>query len=139
MVGVNAVIQTPGPVAGNIGIGFAVPINFARRVADSIIRTGRFERPWIGIRPAAQAPQGESGLRIEEVYENTPAARAGLQPGDVILEADGQRINTLRDLLRVILNRGIGERLQLRVQRGRRITELSLKTERMPAFEDMDQ
>lgn len=144
MVGLNAVIQTGAPgVAGNIGIGFAVPINFARRVAESIIKTGRFERPWIGIRPlepgerprrGAPPPDG-TGLPIAEVFANTPAERGGLRAGDVILEADGERIHNMRDLLRAIVRRGVGEPINLRVRRGDRTLTLKLTTERMPDFE----
>ncbi len=147
MIGVNAVIQTGGPAAiGNIGIGFAVPINFARRVADSLIKTGRFERPWIGIRPLApdeRPPRGApppngNGLPIAEVFANTPAERGGLRAGDVIIEADGERVLNLRDLMRAILRRGIGDTVTLRVRRGDRILNLKLPTERMPDFEQMD-
>jgi len=147
MIGINAVIQTGGPAAaGNIGIGFAVPINFARRVAESLIKTGRFERPWIGIRPlepderprrGAPPPNG-SGLPIAEVFANTPAERGGLRAGDVIVEADGERIHALQDLLRVIVRRGIGETVNLSVRRGDRTLNLKLPTERMPDFDQMD-
>lgn len=146
MIGINAVIQTGGPaIAGNIGIGFAVPINFARRVAESIIKTGHFERPWIGIRPLAPderprrgAASNGVGLPIAEVFPNTPAERGGLRAGDVIVEADGERIQSLRDLLRVIVRRGIGDTVNLSVRRGDRTLNLKLPTERMPDFDQMD-
>ncbi len=141
MIGVNAVIQTGAPgVAGNIGIGFAVPINFARRVADSIIRRGRFERPWIGIRPdeASEDAEKVTGLRVAEVFDNTPAQRAGIRAGDIIIEADGQPVQNLRDLLRAILRQGIGETLRLKIRRGNRLLDLTMPTERMPDFETMD-
>jgi len=142
MIGVNAVIQTGGPVSmGNIGIGFAVPINFARRVADSIVRTGRFERPWIGIRPyeiAEEDPRQAPGLRVAEVFPNTPAHRAGLRAGDVIVEADGQPVKDMKDLLRSIWRRDIGEKLQLKIRRGNRMMDLTMLTERMPDFETTD-
>lgn len=139
MIGINAVIQTGGPQAqGNIGIGFAVPINFARRVAESIIRTGRYERPWIGIRPMMPREGAGAGLIVGQVFADTPAERGGLRAGDVIVEADGQRIQNIRDLLRVLMRRGIGDTVQLRVRRGNRTVELKLPTERMPDLEPSD-
>ncbi len=136
MIGINAVIQTGGPQAqGNIGIGFAVPINFARRVAESIIRTGRYERPWIGIRPMEPREGDAPGLVVGQVFADTPAERGGLRAGDIIMEADGQRIRNIRDLLRVLMRRGVGDTVQLRVRRGSRWVELKLPTERMPDLE----
>jgi serine protease Do len=101
LVGINAVIQTTGAAPGNIGIGFAVPVNLVRRVADAIIRTGRFERPWLGIR-TAERPADGGGVLIEGVFPNTPAAEAGLRAGDIILRADGLILNSLPDLLRAV-------------------------------------
>ena len=141
MIGVNAVIQTSGASQGNIGIGFAVPANLARRVADSLIKTGRFERPWLGILPEEAAAKdgpsnGPRGLAVAEVYRDTPAARVGLRPGDVLLKAGGQPLNTIQDLQRAILGRKIGERIELFVQRGRQQMDFSVPTERMPDFDE---
>ena len=85
MVGINAVIQTGGPYAqGNIGIGFAVPVNLAMRVADSLMANGRMERPWIGVqlREQEDAPSADArGVVVGEVFENSPAARCGRAKG----------------------------------------------------------
>lgn len=136
MIGVNAVIQTSGASQGNIGIGFAVPVNLARRVAESLRRTGRFERPWLGIawdeldRPPE--PGQPRGIRVAAVFRNTPAARAGLRPGDVILRISGQPIATSHDLLRALLSKPIGSSLELEVRRGRQLLRLAVTTDRMP-------
>ena len=142
LIGINAVIQTSGYSQGSIGIGFAVPVNLARRVADSIIRTGTFERPWIGIAPAegSRRPGREGkeadGLMIGGVFGNTPAAKAGLREGDVIARADGQPVNSIQDLQRVILSRKLGEKILFIVSRDSRRIELSIPTEAMPAFDE---
>ena len=136
MVGVNAVIQTSGASQGNIGIGFAVPVNLARRVAESLRRTGRFERPWLGIAwdemEGSPEPGQPRGIRVAAVFRDTPAARAGLRAGDVILRIAGQPISSSHDLLRALLSRPIGASLELEVRRGRQILRLPVTTARMP-------
>ncbi len=136
MVGINAVIQTSGASQGNIGIGFAVPVNLARRVAESLRRTGRFERPWLGIAwdelEAAPEPGQPRGIRVAAVFRNTPASRAGLRAGDVILRISGQPISTSHDLLRALLSKPIGATLELEVRRGRQTLRLPVTTDRMP-------
>lgn len=136
MVGVNAVIQTSGASQGNIGIGFAVPVNLARRVAESLRRTGRFERPWLGIawdeiEGPAEAGQPR-GIRVAAVFRHTPAARAGLRAGDIIFRISGQPISSSHDLLRALLSKPIGATLELEVRRGRQILRLPVTTDRMP-------
>jgi len=142
MVGINSVIQTSGASQGNIGIGFAVPVNLARRVVDSILKSGRFERPWLGIawddvdqEPEAGAPRG---ILVAEVYRGTPAAKAGLRPGDVLLKADELPLNTSHDLMRAVLTRAVGDRINLQVRRGRQILPLSVPTAAMPAADEVE-
>ncbi|MCX7819902.1 MAG: trypsin-like peptidase domain-containing protein [Kiritimatiellae bacterium] len=136
MVGVNAVIQTSGASQGNIGIGFAVPVNLARRVAESLRRTGRFERPWLGIAwdeiETPPEPGQPRGLRVAAVFRNTPAARAGLRPGDVILRIAGQPVASSHDLLRALLSQPVGTPLELEVRRGRHTLRVAVTTARMP-------
>ncbi len=138
VVGVNAVIQTGGPqVRGSIGIGFAIPSNLVQRVAESIIRTGAFERPWIGIRPEGspgRRPREEATLRIAAVFEGSPAHRADLQPGDLIVEAAGQPIRTIHDLQRVLIRRDVGDPLDLTVRRDDRSLRVEVVPEPMPDF-----
>jgi len=138
MVGINAVIQTGGPYArGNIGIGFAVPANLAMRIADSLIRTGRAERPWLGIRlrdiintPGSVA--GPSGVQVGEVLGNTPAAVGGLKAGDFILSVDNVQVNDSRGVQRAVFKRNLGDPVRLRVMREGREIEFEIVTEAMP-------
>jgi serine protease Do len=123
----NAVVQ---PSFGGGGLGFAVPINSARDVMESLLRSGRVQRPWLGIEYQEIAPDVASdarfavseGARVTTVVPGSPADRAGLQPDDIIVRADGRPITTgnLRAALR---HAGIGRPLSLEVQRGsRRLT-----------------
>lgn len=143
MIGVNAVIQTSGASQGNIGIGFAVPVNLARRVAESLIEHGRFERPWLGIAwdelRAAADPGAPKGIQIAAVYRGTPAAKAGLRPGDVLLKAAGIALNSSHDLQRAVISRAIGERIDLEVRRGSKVIPMSVVTARMPAVDEIEE
>jgi serine protease Do len=140
LVGVNAVIQTAGPYAqGSIGIGFAVPVNLARRVAESIIRTGSFQPPWIGIGYDAGDPGAPaSGVRVTRVYRGSPAERGGLRPGDVIAEVHGQPVRSLRDLQRAIIDGELGKAIPLRVRRGRETIAIAVPVERMPDLDERE-
>jgi S1-C subfamily serine protease len=141
LIGVNTAIYSPGRggTAGNIGIGFAIPVDTVRRVVNQIIRYGRVVRPTLGVNVAddrltrsmeAQL-RGRSldGVLITEVLPNSPAERAGLQPsqirgdgsiilGDLITDVDGQPVRQVEDLLSAIEERREGDTVQLGVQRG---------------------
>jgi serine protease Do len=108
VIGVNTAIFSPSGV--NIGIGFAVPSRTARAVADQLIRTGRVERGYVGLRlqevtPAlAQAlgrPDGKGAL-VASVEPGGPAERAGIRSGDVITRLNGQPVESGRDLSRAV-------------------------------------
>jgi len=98
LVGINAAIV--GPSGGNVGIGFAIPVNMARAVADELIRFGKIVHGQLGVgvldhpaaMPVALQAQGPSGAMITEVPAGSPAARAGLQRGDVIVAVDGKPV-----------------------------------------------
>ena len=99
LVGINtAIISETG---GSMGIGFAVPVNMARRVMDSIIQFGKVTRGFLGISLAPEITaqlakkfglKNRSGALVNDVVTGTPAARAGVQPGDVVLEFNGRKV-----------------------------------------------
>ncbi|HMC28048.1 MAG TPA: Do family serine endopeptidase [Verrucomicrobiae bacterium] len=104
LVGVNtAIISGTG---GNMGIGFAVPINMARVVMDRIIKEGRVVRGYLGVMIQPITPElaeqfklpNQSGALVGNVEEKSPAAAAGIENGDVISEFDGQKVNDSRHL-----------------------------------------
>ncbi len=129
LVGINTVIQTAGMSQGNIGISFAVPANLAMNVAESVIRTGRWERPWIGI----LMRETPNGVRVMEVVNNSPASRGGLQAGDIIKLVDRRPTPTSSDVQKAIFKRRIGEPAKLTVEREGATVELDLTTETMPS------
>jgi serine protease Do len=129
LVGINTVIQTAGMSEGNIGISFAVPVNLAINVAESVIRTGRWERPWIGI----LMREAEEGVRVMEVVSDSPASRGGLLAGDVIRKVDEVKTDTVSDVQRTVFKRKIGDPADVEVEREGAIMTIKLVTETMPA------
>lgn len=129
LVGINTVIQTAGFSEGNIGISFAVPVNLAMNVADSIIRTGRWERPWIGI----LMRETSEGVRVMEVMNDSPASRGGLLVGDLIRKVDRKAVDSSSEIQRAIFKRKIGAPASIEIEREGSIMQLELVTETMPA------
>ncbi|MDF1603934.1 trypsin-like peptidase domain-containing protein [Nocardioides sp. YIM 152315] len=120
VVGVNSAIATTGGViggeAGNIGVGFAIPIEQVKVTADQILRTGEARYPVIG----AQVRTGEtdgSGAEIDSVMADTPAEAGGLRKGDVITAVDGSRVTDGIALIVAIRTHQPGERVEFTVLR----------------------
>ena len=116
VIGINTAVN----VAGS-GIGFAIPSNIARRIAEQIHRRGRVVRSWLGVFPqpvtetlrqAFKLPDRHGAL-LAEVYEGSPAAAAGLLPGDVIIDLDGRSVQRADDLLWFL---GMSDRRRLTVR-----------------------
>jgi putative serine protease PepD len=104
---------------GSVGIGFAVPIDLAMLVAEEIIATGEASHAYLGLQTSfAQGPDGRpAGLRVVAVDPGGPAARAGLEPGDVITEVDGEAATGPDQLMAVTLKKRAGEKVGLTVER----------------------
>jgi serine protease Do len=129
LVGVNTLIYSQS--GGNEGIGFAAPSNIVRNVFSQIKQTGRVSRGEIGVHSQTVTPllgealglPPDAGVVIGDVAQGSPAARAGLQPGDVILTLDGKRMENGRQFRINVYTRGAGDTVTLDVQRGdRRLT-----------------
>ncbi len=122
VVGVNSSIFSRS--GESVGIGFAIPIERALRVAAELERYGSVRRSWIGLSVAGSDRMREwkrtGGLTVTEVAPNGPADEAGLEPGDVILSAFGRSIRTFLDWEAVKLDVSPGDTLDLQVQRGDR-------------------
>jgi len=118
LIGINTAIISPG--GGNVGIGFAVPINMAKKVMNQLIATGRVERGRIGIAlediEAAAAGRLE-GARISEVRPGSPAERAGLRKGDIILKANDLTIRSATQLRNLIGLTPVGQHVHMLVER----------------------
>ena len=128
VVGINTA------VAG-VGLGLAVPINVAtRQIIGALMRDGRVRRAWIGIAagprplpPHARVRLGRtSGVEISEVSPGSPAQRAGLRGEDLIVELDGQSIEQVDDVQRLMSQDAIGHAMPIRILRGDRWLDLEV-------------
>ena len=112
VVGVNTSIFSPS--GGSIGLGFAIPINRAMRVADDLLKHGAVRHPWIGVRiaqPTGNTPREvlRSGVVVRSVVLGSPAARAGIRPGDQILRSRGRDLRNMFDWEGEMLELRVGE------------------------------
>ena len=106
VIGINSAIATaPGGSgsSGNIGVGFAIPIDYARSVAEEIIRTGKATHPYLGITASSieRGTGSDSGAQIRSIVPNGPAAKANLQVGDLITKVDDMAVAGVDDLIAV--------------------------------------
>jgi Do/DeqQ family serine protease len=123
LVGINTAILAPG--GGNIGIGFAVPVNMARRVMDQLVRYGEVKRGRIGVAiqdltpdlAQAMSTPHTTGAVIARVEPDSPAARAGLRSGDLVVSANGVPVRSGTQLRNVIGLSGVGSAVDLRINR----------------------
>ncbi|CAJ50936.1 protease [Bordetella avium 197N] len=124
LVGINTAIYSQ--TGGSLGIGFAIPIDIARRVMDEIIKTGKVRRGWLGIEPQDLTPElahafklGEDapGVIIAGVMRGSPGGKAGLRVGDIVLALDGQPVRDTGRLLAQIAAVSPGHTAVLKVLR----------------------
>lgn len=124
LVGINTAIISPA--GGNVGIGFAIPTNMAKGSMDQILETGEVKRGQIGVgiqditpdlKKAFDLKNGQRGVLITGVFEDTPAEKAGLEPGDVIVGIDGNETTSSSQLRSQIGIKKIGDSVKVTVIR----------------------
>jgi serine protease Do len=135
VVGVNSSIYTP--TGGSIGLGFAIPIDRARRVAEDLLAHGAVRRPWIGVKvqqSGATAARGSlnSGATIEAIVPGSPAADANLRVGDVITQSRDRVIRNPYDWEAELLELRVGETVELTVRRGSRDQKVAVRVRDLP-------
>ena len=132
VVGVNSAIASLGSSAGgqsgSIGLGFAIPINQAKKTAEQLIKTGSATYPIMGI--AVDTRYSGTGALISSeangVTNGGPADKAGLKAGDLILEIDGVEINTSDELIVAIRSRNVGDKVKIKFKRNAITREVSV-------------
>ncbi len=143
VVGVNAAIFSPN--GGNVGIGFAIPSAIAEKVVADLKTTGTVERGWLGvsIQPVSDdiadglGLTSSEGALVADVNADSPAHSAGMRAGDVILSVDGERIEELRELPRVIADIDPGKDSRIVVWRDGERVELSVEIGKQPVSKDV--
>jgi serine protease Do len=147
VVGVNSAIFSQG--GGNIGIGFAIPIDLAKKIADQLRKNGRVVRGWLGIRAQDVSPQLASSLNlirpavdmavVTEVAENSPAAEAGVKAGDVILEFNGKPVPKSHEFPSVIADTPPGQKVSLKIIHEKKEQTIAVKIGELPEENDASQ
>ncbi|GAA6623140.1 HhoA/HhoB/HtrA family serine endopeptidase [Scytonema sp. NUACC26] len=142
VIGVNTAI-----ISGAQGIGFAIPIDTAKRIAQELITKGRVEHPYLGIQMAQITPelkqklnnspadiqvQADKGILIVRVVPGSPAARAGLRAGDVIQKINNQPVTTTDALQQIVEKTGVGSTMQIELQRNGRGLQVSVQPGPLP-------
>src|SRR5580700_8325724 len=133
VIGINTAIYSPS--GGSVGIGFALPSNTAKNVIQQLRQHSHVTWGWLGVaiqtitptiaKSLGMDPDQPAGALVASVTPNSPAVKAGIKPGDVILSAEGQPIKTVHDLPRLVANTSIGKKIDLQVRRGGKDMTLS--------------
>jgi serine protease Do len=135
VIGVNASIYSPS--GGSVGLGFAIPINRAKHVAEDLVAHGRLRQPWIGVKvsqPNTNNPRDalNAGVFVSSVVPGSPAARAGIQQGDQILRAGARPLKNAFDWEAERLDLRVGERVPLVIRRGGRDQTINVDVADLP-------
>ncbi len=139
VIGVNSMIFSP--TGGNVGIGFAIAANLAKEVVAQLIEKGKVERGWLGvlIQPVdediarALGLEEARGALVSRVEPDTPAAEAGIRPGDVVVGFDGAPVEDPRDLAKKVARAGPGHVARIDVVRDGERRTLRVELGEMPA------
>jgi len=136
VIGVNTVV-----VGGEVGVlGFAIPINTARRAMDDVTRVGHVQAPWLGISYGDVTDQiarafklpVKQGVIVAGVEKNGPAALAGIAKGDIIVEVDGKKIADGGDLQKALQGKNVGDTMELTAIRDGQRRRVKIKLQEMP-------
>lgn len=142
VIGINTAIR-----ANAMGIGFAIPINKAKDLKETLAAGKAVEHPFVGIQmvnltpelarqnndnpnSTVQIPEIE-GVLVMGVLRDTPAERAGIRRGDVVLEVERQRVTSGEELQKIVEKSGVGSNLRFKLQRGDRVLDITVQTEQL--------
>jgi serine protease Do len=138
VIGINTAITSPS--GGNVGIGFAIPANLAKSVIQELKSQGKVTRGYLGVylqeitvdlKEAMDLPSLD-GVLISEVVNNTPADRAGLKAGDVIMEFDGKDVKDMASFRILVASTEVGKTVKIKVHRDGKQKELKVAIGEMP-------
>ena len=137
VIGINTAIISPS--GGSIGIGFSIPSETAVNIIDQLRQFGEARRGWLGVRIQEVTSDIAEGLGMTEtkgalvagLTDKGPAAEAGIQPGDVILEFDGKPVNAMHELPRLVADEPIGKEVQVKVLRKGQEQSIAVKLGRL--------
>ena len=128
VIGINTAIIAPGQ-SGSIGIGFAIPSNPASNVIKQLVKFGETKRGWLGVRiqevtkeiAEVEKLEKPKGALVASVSEKSPADKAGIKAGDIILEFDGEKIDTMRTLPKLVAQTKVGKKVTVKIWRNQKL------------------
>ncbi|SMH52279.1 DegQ family serine endoprotease [Azospirillum agricola] len=142
VIGINTAIFSPS--GGSVGIGFAIPSNLAKQVVAQLKEYGKTRRGWLGVRIQAVTPEiaeslglpAHKGALVASVTPDGPAAKSGIQAGDVVIKFDGKEINEMRRLPRVVAETSIDKAVPVEVWRKGKTQTIQVKVGELEAAEE---
>jgi len=142
VIGINTAIIAPG-ASGSIGIGFAIPSNPASKVIDQLIKYGETKRGWLGVRiqevtkeiAEVEKLKKAEGALIASVAEKSPADKGGIKAGDIILEFDGKRVDTMRTLPKLVAQTAVGKKVIVKIWRNQKLISKKVTLGRLESSE----
>ncbi|MEP0767379.1 MAG: trypsin-like peptidase domain-containing protein [Fimbriimonadia bacterium] len=143
VIGINTAIASD--MGGNVGVGFAIPINIAQDIANQLINKGRVARGYLGVEPADLSAEDRdrlginSGALVKSVQKGDPADKAGIKADDVVIEINGTKINRAVDLRMKMLHVPPGEQATLKVVRGGKTLTMNVMVGSPPMDPDLGQ
>ena len=132
VIGVTSTIVSP--TGASVGIGFAIPSETASAVVAQIVARGRIDRGWLGV--AVNEHKEDGGLLISSMSRNSPAARAGVRAGDILLAVNGERVETANSLIRAIAAMAPGNAARLTLRRQARDIDIQVTVGRRPSDDE---
>ena len=145
VIGINTAIFAPGgAISGSAGVGFAIPSNPASLVVYQLIEFGETKRGWLGVRiqvvtkeiADVEKLEKPEGALVASVSENSPADKAGIKAGDIILEFDGKSVDTMRELPKLVSQTEVGKRVILRIWRNQKLISKKVLLGRLESSEE---
>ena len=136
VIGVNSSIYSPS--GGSVGLGFAIPIDRARRVAEDLLAHGKVRRPWIGVKtefPQANTMERQAlngGAKVRTVVDGSPAAKAGIQSGDVLVRSRERVLRNAYDWEAELLELRVDDQVPLTLKRGSRELTVTVRIADLP-------
>ncbi len=145
VVGINTAIAGSGQ-----NIGFAIPVDVAKKISGDLITTGHITRPWIGVSMAELSPElakslgmneNIKGVIVAQVLPNSPSSRAGFQEGDVIQRVNGQVVTSPKQIQDMIRDKPVNSEFNVQILRNGQMSAVTLRTETLPenAFAQPDE
>jgi len=145
VIGINTAIIAPG--SGSVGIGFAIPSNPASKVISQLIEFGETKRGWLGVRiqevtkeiAELENLEKAQGALVASVSEKSPADKAGIKAGDIILEFDGRKVETMRTLPKLVAQTEVGKKVIVKIWRSKKLISKKVLLGRLETAEFTEQ